>query len=138
MDRPEFERVHEALDDEADLIGEQVYALGRAVERALRRHGKKIIERQYVQERLANAAMELFLATATLSRATAESDLNLRPCQSKPSLSTVTVCSTPSHSRSSFVPVTGLRGSSSILMQQKPPRASSAGSLIRVGSSAFG
>lgn len=72
MDRPEFECVHKALDDEADLIGEQVYALGRAVERALRRHGKKIIERQYVQERLANAAMDLYLATATLFRASAE------------------------------------------------------------------
>lgn len=72
MDRPEFERVHKALDDEADLIGEQVYALGRAVERALRRHGRKIIERQHLQERLANAAMDLYLATATLMRASAE------------------------------------------------------------------
>lgn len=72
LDRPEFTRVHAALADEADLVAEQVYDLARAVERALRRHGKKIIERQYVQERLANAAMDLYLATATLSRATSE------------------------------------------------------------------
>ncbi len=70
LDRPEFTRVHAALEDEAELVAEQVYDLARAVERALRKHGKKIIERQYVQERLANAAIDLFLATATLSRAT--------------------------------------------------------------------
>jgi acyl-CoA dehydrogenase family protein 9 len=40
----------------------------------LRKHGKHIIERQYVQERLANAAMDIYLATATLSRVTAEID----------------------------------------------------------------
>lgn len=72
IDKPDFTRVHEALEDEAELVAGQVYDLGRAVERALRRHGKKIIERQYVQERLANAAIDLFLATAALSRATAE------------------------------------------------------------------
>lgn len=72
IDRPDFKRVHKALADEADLVAGQVYDLGRAVERALRRHGKKIVDRQYVQERLANAAIDLFMATATLSRATSE------------------------------------------------------------------
>lgn len=72
LDRPDFTKVHQALEDEAELVADQVYDLGRAVERSLRRHGKKIMERQYVQERLANAAMDLFLATATLSRATSE------------------------------------------------------------------
>jgi len=72
IDRPEFTRVHPTLEKEADLIAGQVFDLGRAVERMLRRHGKKIIDRQYVQERLANAAIDLFLATAALSRATAE------------------------------------------------------------------
>ena len=72
IDRPDFTRVHDALKEEAELVASQVYALARATERALRRHGRKIIERQYVQERLANAAMDLFLAAATLSRTTAE------------------------------------------------------------------
>ncbi|HEX6313967.1 MAG TPA: acyl-CoA dehydrogenase family protein, partial [Gemmatimonadaceae bacterium] len=72
IDRPDFKRVHKALADEAELVADQVYDLGRAVERALRRHGRKIVDRQYVQERLANAAMELFLASAVLSRATWE------------------------------------------------------------------
>jgi len=72
IDRPDFKRVHKALEDEAELVADQVYDLGRAVERALRRYGKKIVDRQYVQERLANAAIDLFMATAVLSRATAE------------------------------------------------------------------
>jgi acyl-CoA dehydrogenase family protein 9 len=72
IDRPDFKRVHKALADEAELIAEQTYDLGRAVERALRKHGRKIVDRQYVQERLANAAIDLFMATATLSRATSE------------------------------------------------------------------
>jgi acyl-CoA dehydrogenase family protein 9 len=72
IDRPDFKRVHASLADEAELVADQVYDLGRAVERALRRHGRKIVDRQYVQERLANAAIDLFLATAALARATSE------------------------------------------------------------------
>lgn len=72
IDRPDFKRVHDTFADEAGLVADQVYELGRAVERALRRHGKKIVDRQYVQERLANAAIDLFMATAVLSRATYE------------------------------------------------------------------
>jgi acyl-CoA dehydrogenase family protein 9 len=69
LDRPDFTRVHKLLEDEGELVADQVYDLARAVERALRKHGKKIIERQYIQERLANAAIDLFLCTATLARA---------------------------------------------------------------------
>jgi acyl-CoA dehydrogenase family protein 9 len=68
LDRPDFSRVHKSLEDEAELVADQVYDMARAVERALRKHGKKIIERQYIQERLANAAIDLFLCTATLAR----------------------------------------------------------------------
>jgi acyl-CoA dehydrogenase family protein 9 len=72
INKPDFTRVHPALADEAELVASQVHALARAVEWALRKHGKAIIERQYVQERLANAAIDLYLSTATLSRITAE------------------------------------------------------------------
>ncbi|MFN8574223.1 MAG: acyl-CoA dehydrogenase family protein [Gemmatimonadaceae bacterium] len=72
LNRPEFTKVHAALEEEAELIAEQVYDLARAVEKALRKHGKKIIERQFIQERLANAAMDIYVATATLSRVTTE------------------------------------------------------------------
>ncbi|MEO6446415.1 MAG: hypothetical protein ABIZ91_18675, partial [Gemmatimonadaceae bacterium] len=72
LSAPSFDKVHEELADEADLVASQVHDLGRAVEWALRKHGKAIIERQYVQERLANAAIDLFFCTATLSRITSE------------------------------------------------------------------
>jgi acyl-CoA dehydrogenase family protein 9 len=72
IQRPSFTKVHPLLEEEADLVASQVHDLGRAVETSLRRHGKAVIDRQYVQERLANAAIDLFLATATLSRITSE------------------------------------------------------------------
>ena len=72
LNKPDFTRVHAALADEAELVASQIHALARGVEWALRKHGKQIIERQYVQERLANAAIDLYISTAALSRATAE------------------------------------------------------------------
>src|SRR5690606_40429279 len=63
-----------------------------------------------------------------IARAAADSDLNRRPCHSNPSRSTVTVCSTPSHSRTSLVPTTGLRGSAIIALLSDLPSTSSASS----------
>jgi acyl-CoA dehydrogenase family protein 9 len=70
--RPGFTLVHESLEEEAKLISDLVYTLGSGVERVLRKHGKAILERQYVQERLANAAIDIYIATAVLSRTTWE------------------------------------------------------------------
>ena len=70
MVKPELTRVHEALREEADLVAKVVHDLGLAVEKLLIEHGKDVIERQFHQERLANAAIDVFLSTATLSRAT--------------------------------------------------------------------
>ena len=47
-----------------------MHDLALAVERALFRHGKDIIERQFDQERMANAAIDIYVASATLVRAT--------------------------------------------------------------------
>jgi acyl-CoA dehydrogenase family protein 9 len=68
--KPEFTRVHGALKDEADLVARNVHDLKLGVEKLLIEHGKDVIERQFHQERLANAAIDIFLCTATLSRAT--------------------------------------------------------------------
>jgi acyl-CoA dehydrogenase family protein 9 len=68
--KPEFKRVHEALKDEAEMVCQNVHDLKLAVDKLLITHGKDVIERQFHQERLANAAIDIFLATATLSRAT--------------------------------------------------------------------
>jgi acyl-CoA dehydrogenase family protein 9 len=66
---PDFEHVHPALAGEASMVAEQVHDFALGVERALVRHGKDIIERQFDQERMANAAIDIFVASATLTRA---------------------------------------------------------------------
>ncbi|MGE3822077.1 MAG: acyl-CoA dehydrogenase family protein [Isosphaeraceae bacterium] len=53
---------------DADLLARQVGQFGRAIERALFRHREAILDRQYVQERLADAAIALFTASCTLAR----------------------------------------------------------------------
>ena len=52
------------------MVAENIHGLALAVEKALIEHGKGIIERQLLQERMANAAIDCYLATAVLSRAT--------------------------------------------------------------------
>ncbi len=68
--KPEFSKVHETLKDEAEMVSTVIHALAMNVEKVLIEHGKTIIERQFLQERMANAAIDIYLATAALSRAT--------------------------------------------------------------------
>jgi acyl-CoA dehydrogenase family member 9 len=68
--RPEFRRVHPALAHEAELVAHSVQRLASRVEGLLIEHGKGVIERQFQQERLANCAIDIFLSSATLARAT--------------------------------------------------------------------
>ena len=68
--KPDFTKVHEVLADEADLVATQIHALAMAVEKSLIEHGKGIIEMQMLQERMANAAIDIYLSTAVLSRVT--------------------------------------------------------------------
>lgn len=68
--KPEFTMVHESLKDEAEMVSTVIHDLALNVEKALIEHGKTIIERQFLQERMANAAIDIYLATAALSRAT--------------------------------------------------------------------
>ena len=69
--KPTITHAHEALAREADMIATNVHDLALAVEDALMKHGRGIIERQFLQERMANAAIDIYLAMAVLSRATA-------------------------------------------------------------------
>jgi acyl-CoA dehydrogenase family member 9 len=69
---PSFSKVHPLLEREADMVAELVHDLALAVEGVILRHGKAVIERQFLQERMSNAAIEIYLATATLSRTTWE------------------------------------------------------------------
>ena len=70
--KPHFERVHESLEHEAELVSTLIHNLALSVEAAVMKHGKKILEMQFLQERMANAAIDIFLATAVLSRTTWE------------------------------------------------------------------
>ncbi len=64
-------KVHPALAEEAEMVATAVHDLSGAVEKLLIEHGKDVIERQFHQERLANSAIDIYLSTAALSRATA-------------------------------------------------------------------
>ena len=58
------------LSEEAAIVAKYVGAASNILERVLRKHGKKIIEKEYQQERLANIVMDLYACVAVLSRAT--------------------------------------------------------------------
>ncbi len=69
--KPKLTRVHDALKEEGDLVETVVHDFGLAVEGLVLKHGKGIIEKQFHQERMANTAIDVFHAVATLSRASA-------------------------------------------------------------------
>jgi acyl-CoA dehydrogenase family protein 9 len=70
--KPSFTRIHPTLVAEADRVATLVHDLALAVENTIMKNGKGIVEKQFIQERLANAAIEIFIATAVLSRTTWE------------------------------------------------------------------
>src|SRR5258708_28933901 len=70
--KSEFTKVHAALSREADAVADLVHDLALTVEHTILRSGKKIIEKQFHQERMANAAIDIYLAVAVLSRTTWE------------------------------------------------------------------
>ncbi len=65
---PEIPVKSGALTEAAGMLARRVKDFGLAVEAMLRKHQKTILERQYVQERLADAAIELYLSSCVLSR----------------------------------------------------------------------
>jgi acyl-CoA dehydrogenase family member 9 len=70
--KPDFTKVHPALHDEAEQVAGIVQDLGLAVEGLLLKHGKAVIEHQFHQMRLANAAIDIYMSVAVLSRTTWE------------------------------------------------------------------
>lgn len=67
--RPDLPQLHPEIAEFAGALPEYVAELAGTVEWALRRHGKQIIERQLVLERLAEAVTDLYLMAAVISRA---------------------------------------------------------------------
>jgi acyl-CoA dehydrogenase family protein 9 len=70
--KPSFTRVHSALNDEAEQVAGIIQDLALAVEGLLLKHGKNVIEHQFAQMRLANAAIDIYMSVAVLSRTTWE------------------------------------------------------------------
>jgi acyl-CoA dehydrogenase family protein 9 len=70
--RPAVPVVSETLRKEAYTLESLIRSLHRAVLGALIRHREAILERQYVQERIAEAAMEVFASACVISRLDAE------------------------------------------------------------------
>ena len=72
ISKPAFTKVHPSLEKEADVVAETVHDLALAVEGMLLKHGKAVIEKQFLQLRLANASIDIFHSVAVLSRTTYE------------------------------------------------------------------
>ncbi len=64
-------KVHPSLAPEADQVGRYAGIFANACETILRKHGKKVVDREYQQERLADVLIDLYAQIATLSRVTA-------------------------------------------------------------------
>jgi alkylation response protein AidB-like acyl-CoA dehydrogenase len=66
--RPEVPVRSESLKADANLLSKRVRDFGLAVQALLRQYREAILERQYQQERVAEAACELYASACTLSR----------------------------------------------------------------------
>src|SRR6185436_14965062 len=67
-DGTRFPGVHDALAEEVVELEGVARDFGACIESALRVHGRQVVERQLVQERLAEAAINLYVGFACVSR----------------------------------------------------------------------
>lgn len=70
VSRERVERAHPVLSREAVAFEEGAALLAQRTEQTLRKHGRDIAEMQFVQKRIAEAAIDLYGMAAVLSRAT--------------------------------------------------------------------
>jgi alkylation response protein AidB-like acyl-CoA dehydrogenase len=66
-----FKLLHAALKEEAGLFEEATRDLATAADRILRKHGRKIIDKQFALRRLADILIDLFALACVLSRVNA-------------------------------------------------------------------
>jgi acyl-CoA dehydrogenase family protein 9 len=64
-------KAHPSLAPEADMVGKYVTSLSNALQVMAFRHGKKIVEKEFQHERVANVLIDLYALLATISRVTA-------------------------------------------------------------------
>jgi len=66
----------EAIRPQAEAFEKDTRYLAQAIDRILRKHGKKIIGKQFATKRLANIMIDLFVMACTLSRVQSSIDAN--------------------------------------------------------------
>jgi hypothetical protein len=66
--RPVYEPRHSQLAEEGESLGRLVGQFGSHVERLLRTYQESVLDRQYQQGRIADAAIELYVSSCVLSR----------------------------------------------------------------------
>lgn len=64
------QHVHPSLQDSAKLCGESIQLFGKTVEQLLIKHGKGIVDQQFLLNRLADCAIDTYGMVVVLSRAT--------------------------------------------------------------------
>merc|ERR1719365_329016 len=64
------DKVHPNLNDSAELVVKSIDLFGSTVEKILIKHGKNIINEQFLLSRLANATIDIYASTCVLSRCT--------------------------------------------------------------------
>lgn len=62
------EKVHCSLADAAVVLSQDIHLFGTSVEKALIKHGKDIINQQFLLNRIANAAIDIYVTTCVISR----------------------------------------------------------------------
>ncbi len=72
LGRERIAAVHPVLKQESVIFEEGTAALARETERVLRKHGKEIALKQFVQRRIAESAIDLFAVASVLARTTSE------------------------------------------------------------------
>lgn len=70
--RERLTRIHPILSHEKDMFEEFAADLARNVEKSIRQHGKGIAEKELVQRRMSEMAVDLYALVACLSRTTRE------------------------------------------------------------------
>ncbi|HZH04624.1 MAG TPA: acyl-CoA dehydrogenase family protein, partial [Myxococcaceae bacterium] len=68
LPKSSFTRIHPSLRDQAAVFEEATQDLAAAVDRTLRKYGRKIIEQQFATKRLADIMIDLFVLACVLSR----------------------------------------------------------------------
>ncbi|XP_017794358.1 PREDICTED: very long-chain specific acyl-CoA dehydrogenase, mitochondrial isoform X2 [Habropoda laboriosa] len=84
--------VHPSLQESATFCAKGLEAFGQAIESALIRYGRDIVDQQFVLNRIAQAAFDLYTMSVVISRSTTSANKNL-PSTEHELLMTQTWCS---------------------------------------------